>query len=860
MKKSKAEDVRYLKGGDCYLTQNSQDAYRVLSGSVLVYIVPLQGQSMGRRAFLCEKKENETIPAFFYKDMEYQSWCFCLAALEEASILCMPGMNTGPLKKKFAQSAGVQEFESDGFDDAFVNHYRLCLVRDDAYLIRSKREKQANQERTDRLISSLFMKGMNGEAQDEGQGLYQVVKALCKAAGISIAPYEKVKQCCGKHVGIMDIARVSHFPCREITLEEGWHTADAGALFVYFGEDREPAACIPKRQHGYNLQLGGKKPVKLTKKLAGQCAPKAYMIYRPFPQKSMTGKDFAAYCVKGMNVYDLVAVLLMTAISSLTGLLIPVLNQKLYDEFIPMGEKALILQAGLLAAMFMTGNIAFSIVKSVGVFRFGSHVQYQVQSAVYHRIFELPENFFRDYESADLAKRIMELGQMAGEMTNLALSVFIGIVSSGFYLWRMLSYSKAMTAASAALMILFSAAVCLIAWYQIKYQSQAIALNGKSDSIMYQFLQGIDKIRIAGIEDRAVYEYMKPYVQQRKIETSLARLENAGSIVSAAGGCVTALVLYTMAYQSGSLSKGEFAAFQTALGIVSGTVQELAGALISCRMLRPAYERVKAVLETAPEVNSEKRLPGEISGKIDLDHVSFSYGADLEPVFEDLNLHIAQGEYVGLAGSSGCGKSTLLKLLLGFETPAGGRIYYDSQDMADLNLQELRKKFGVVLQDGELISGTIYDNITLTVSRATPEMVRSAVEAAGLTEDIKNMPMGLQTIVSENCHTISGGQKQRILIARALISKPKILFFDEATSALDNLTQSVVCGTLEKMKCTRFVIAHRLSTIQNCNRILVFDEGKIVEEGNYEALMEKKGIFYELASRQLLEGYSSAES
>ena len=172
--------------------------------------------------------------------------------------------------------------------------------------------------------------------------------------------------------------------------------------------------------------------------------------------------------------------------------------------------------------------------------------------------------------------------------------------------------------------------------------------------------------------------------------------------------------------------------------------------------------------------------------------------------------------------------------------------------MDDLDLQELRKRFGVVLQDGELISGSIFDNITLTAPNSGVNDVDQVVEAVGLTEDIEGMPMGLHTVVSEHCGTISGGQKQRILIARAIINHPKVLIFDEATSALDNITQAQVCGTLEKMGGTRLVIAHRLSTIKNCDRILVMDHGEIVEEGNYDTLMEQQGLFYELASRQLM--------
>ena len=244
-------------------------------------------------------------------------------------------------------------------------------------------------------------------------------------------------------------------------------------------------------------------------------------------------------------------------------------------------------------------------------------------------------------------------------------------------------------------------------------------------------------------------------------------------------------------------------------------------------------------------------MPGDLTGEIEISNVTFAYEEDSPPVIRDLSFHIKAGEYIGIVGSSSCGKSTLLKLLLGFEKPQTGRIYYDRRDIDGIDKRELRKRLGVVLQNGGLITGSIYDNITITSSSATMEQVKQAVRDAGLEKDIADMAMGLHTILSEGDGSISGGQKQRILIARAIVNKPKLLFFDEATSALDNTTQAMVCESLDQLKATRIVIAHRLSTIIHCDRIFVMDGGQIVEEGNFEQLMERKGLFYELASRQI---------
>ena len=287
-----------------------------------------------------------------------------------------------------------------------------------------------------------------------------------------------------------------------------------------------------------------------------------------------------------------------------------------------------------------------------------------------------------------------------------------------------------------------------------------------------------------------------------------------------------------------------FSAFSAAmLNLVTTALQTISAI--------PAFERMKPILETLPEKQEEAAMPGDLTGEIEVSHVSFAYGEDAPLVLKDISFRIQPGEYIGIVGASGCGKSTLLKLLLGFEAPQAGRVYYDGRDIDSIDKRELRKRFGVVLQHGGLITGSIYDNITITTPSATLEQVEQAVRDAGLEKDIANMPMGLHTVLSEGDGSISGGQRQRILIARAIVGKPKILFFDEATSALDNATQAAVCESLEQLHVTRVAIAHRLSTIMHCDRILVMDAGEIVEEGNYEQLMAQKGLFYRLASRQM---------
>ena len=236
-----------------------------------------------------------------------------------------------------------------------------------------------------------------------------------------------------------------------------------------------------------------------------------------------------------------------------------------------------------------------------------------------------------------------------------------------------------------------------------------------------------------------------------------------------------------------------------------------------------------------------------------MSHVSFRYNKVGPMLLDDVTLDIAPGEYLAIVGATGCGKSTLMRLMLGFEKPEQGAIYYDDHDMKSLSLRGLRRKIGTVLQNGQLMQGSIFSNLSIVKPDMTEDEAWDALEKAGLAEDVRRMPMRLQTILGENGAGISGGQRQRLLIARAMVGNPKVVFMDEATSALDNVAQAHAVRSLDALNCTRVVVAHRLSTIQNCSRIVVLDGGRIVEDGSYDELIALNGRFAHLVERQRLD-------
>ena len=842
-----------LKGGSFYVTERASDAFKVIEGSILIYIVPLKETGIGRRSFIYQAYENEVFPSFAYKDIEYCQWRFCLVAVDEAIVEIIDNGATKRLKQRFAEKAKIKNYEHEGYEGGLVDQYRINTVTEDGFIRRSQHERAETVANTLKLILNAFKKSRYVFESDQSNvPLYNAMSVLCSQQRIQIAPFEKMKEACGENMTVSDIARISHFSYREVILESGWHHRDSGA-FLVFDEKKNPMVCLPKGSGSYILyNTESNSGVPVTSKVAQTISPNAYMIYRPLPLKKLNLKDIITFCVNGLRTFDVVLLAVLSIATSLIGLLTPTISQMIYDEYIPLGAKSLLFQLGCLMGSFMISNIMFSVVKNLTSFRITSKLAYDMQGAVYDRTFNLPESFFREFESAELGQYLMGVGGVVNTFCSIVITSIISLVFLIVYFCRMASYSMKLTLIALLMILVYSAVYYLISSYALGFQEKVVELEGKTNSLMFQFITGISKIRIAGVEDRALYEYLKPYVKLRNNEAKKNTVENIGQVIALAANSIFSMILYFVIIKGNmDISLGAFVAFSTVFGAFAAYALQIVQGLVNAKSTLPTINKLKPIFEAEPEFDDAKELPGDISGSIEINNVTFAYSDDSPNVLENISLDIKPGEYVGLVGPSGCGKSTLMKLLLGFEKPTSGKIYYDNKDIESVDKRELRKKMGVVLQDGKLISGSIFENITITAPKARLADVNAVIKAVGLESDIKDMPMGLHTVLSEDCGTISGGQQQRILIARAIISNPNILFFDEATSALDNVTQRMVCDTIEKMDSTRIVIAHRLSTIINCDRIIVLNRGRIEEQGTYEELMENEGLFYQLASRQM---------
>jgi ATP-binding cassette subfamily C protein len=585
--------------------------------------------------------------------------------------------------------------------------------------------------------------------------------------------------------------------------------------------------------------------------LAESLSGDAHMFYLPLPERPVTKGDLLRMAIAGQQ-RDLLTILLMGAAGGILGLLVPVLTGQVFGNVIPGADRGQLFQITLaLIASAVAGSV-FQVTRSIAVLRLGGKADGILQAAVWSRLLSLPVSFFRRFTVGDLANRAMGINAIREMLTGNVLTLLLSAVFSVFSFGLLFHYSPELALVATGLVLLLTGVTAALVYLQLRHQRELLRLEGRIASLLFGLISGIAKLRVSGAEPRGFSRWAERFAEQRQRTLAAQRAANLQTAFNAVYGVLTSMAIFAVVGLSSqeSLSMGEFLAFNAAFGQFLAAALSLVSVFSSVLTMVPLYERLQPIFETVPEVDESKAEPGELAGEIEFSHVSFRYHEDGPPILDDLSFRAGPGEFIALVGPSGAGKSTCLRLILGFERPTAGSIYFDGQDLAGLAVQSVRRQIGVVLQTGRPMAGSIFSNIAGSSSLGI-EDAWEAARMAGLEEDIQAMPMGMHTVVSEGAETFSGGQKQRILIARAIVHRPRIVLFDEATSALDNRTQDIVSRSLERLKATRIVIAHRLSTIQNADRIYVIEAGRVTEEGTYEELIRKGGSFARLAERQI---------
>lgn len=640
---------------------------------------------------------------------------------------------------------------------------------------------------------------------------------------------------------------------RTVRLEDGWYRDAIGVMLGSFRESGKAVALIPGGLFGYTYydpETGRRK--RIGRKEQHLFGEEAVVFYKPFPLKKLSLSALTGYIVRTLSASDYIMIALATLALSLLGMLSPVISKLLFAQVLPSGSVRLLMAMAVFSVCVSVSMLLVSAVRDMLLARIGTKLSISVDAAAMMRIMSLPADFFRSYSAGELANRVSQIGVLCRMLVSTVLSTGFTSLFSLIYISQIFVYAPALVAPALVIILATVVLSLLSSLIQMKVSARQMELSGRESGMTYAFISGIQKIKLAGAEKRAFARWGDLYAESARLAYDPPVFLKLNSVISLAISLTGTIVMYYMAVRSG-VSVADYYAFSTAYGMVSGAFMSLAGIALSAAQIRPILALVKPFFDEVPEISDGKQVLTRLSGGIELSHVSFRYSDDMPLVIDDLSLKIRPGQYVAIVGKTGCGKSTLLRLLLGFEKPQKGAVYYDGRDLEKIDLRSLRRRIGVVTQNGKLFQGDIYSNIVISAPWLTQQDAWEAAELAGIAEDIRKMPMGMNTVISEGSGGISGGQKQRLMIARAVAPKPRVLMFDEATSALDNVTQKKVSDALEQLKCTRIVIAHRLSTIRQCDRIIVLDNGKIAEDGTYDELIAADGAFAELVARQRLD-------
>lgn len=638
---------------------------------------------------------------------------------------------------------------------------------------------------------------------------------------------------------------------RRVALPSDFHHSDAGVLIAFRSSDASPVVLILRgrgRSLIFDPATGKERPFSRTDvSLLERTALKFYDL---LPETRLSWKDLGRFMFKG-TAGTFVSLLAVGAVSGLIGLVMPVATEYVTGSIIPSANIQELWQILVLLICLTAASVLFGLVPQLIMLAFGTNRFERFQSAMCDRLLRLPVNFFRKFDAGDLTSRILAATRIQETLFGVVSNQFLGALFSLGSLVMLFYYSPRLACVAVVVVVSFAGFLLLLYQRNLKPLSASLAAEGRLSGLLVQLIEGIAKIRSSNAEKRIISRYLEDFSVATRADYQAhvnGAFVNGASILFPG---LTSILFFLLIGQvwKGNLTLPEFMAFMSAYAGFQQGVIGLANDIWTLQSIRPELKRLQPLLDETPEVCPGMQIPGRLDGRVELVNVTFRYREDGPAVLDNVSIEAGPGEFIAVVGPSGSGKSTLVRLLLGFEKPESGGVYYSGHELSNMDVRAVRRQLGVILQNSRVLPDSILSNIIKGTDYTMEDALR-ALELAAMKEDLEQMPMGIHTMVNDTL--ISGGQQQRILIAKALVGNPAVVIMDESTSALDNATQEIVRKNMEELNFTRIVIAHRLSTIINADRIYLLDGGRICQTGTYEELINREGVFRRLVSRQLL--------
>lgn len=629
---------------------------------------------------------------------------------------------------------------------------------------------------------------------------------------------------------------------RIITLSDGWHKNSMLPMLV------SGKAVIPDFR-GKCKYYSENRCIHISDKCAKKFDDTALCFYRGFGISKISRLSLIKYMLRCISIKEYVAVIFSMIAVMLFSTVIPQAQYYIFNNLIPAGTRSDILPVGCLLFGVTVISLVIYIFRGIVIANIPICISANLQGAVVSRLLKMKAGFFTKQKSGSLSNSIIKISDISEIFSGETIAALMSFVLSVIYAFEIYIYAEDFIGyvylAFSVVLILTVVNALLVN----KYSSSFFEKINEMTGFVYELFGGMENVKLNNADSVMFNRWSRFYSNSLKAQKKPFIVKYYKGIYALFISLLTLAIFRTGIDEQ--TQAASFITFMSLYGLFIGSVAGISAVFNAIAGFNSAYTRLADFFSAEIEETENKQSICSFNGNVEFSNIFFKYSDSSNYVLENISFTIKKGQKIGIVGKSGCGKSTLMRLLLGFEQPERGRIFIDNKDLNEINLSSYRKSLGVVLQGSKLIPADIFSNITLTRPNSTYDEVVKAVEMVGLKEDIENMPMGLHTFISDDGLTISGGQKQKILLARAIIGKPSLLVLDEATNALDNITQAAITKYIANSDITAIIVAHRLSTIKQCDNIIVLEQGKIAEQGKFDALLNKKGVFYNLVKNQI---------
>ena len=775
------------------------------------------------------------------------SW---LALFDEATLT---GLSTETLAEQGTLLPALASFHAVAFSLERLN--RRLVVVDDVNLERARTTSRRTAEKAARQrLFNIYDLPIDRDASVEDTALADALQLIGRHEGIDF----KIPARAGlsdSPVGLVEVLDASGLRARRVRFkaEGSWWRGDSNAMLAFRAEDGQPVALLPGMFGRYReIDPVSKRSRRVTADRAGALEGEAWMFYRPLPPENVKLADLLRIALRG-SAADLARLVIAGLPYGMIKLLPALALGFVANEILAGGSTGTLYTVAVALAAFGLLGALLHLFQSTAMMRLEGRSASRVEAAFWDRLMRLPSSILHRHPAGDLAMSGMTFQNLRDGLRGTVANSFLSII----FLLPVFGVIFFYDATLGLITLVFSLASLLVAVVlglrQISPYGRMISAARRVAGRLFQLVGGISKLRMDNAEGSAYAIWARDYREQKRAEIELGALEGHSRAFGAALPFFAGGVLLFAVAATGdrNIPVGDFLVVYTVFIVFQSAIARLGESFGAIAAILPAFEQMRPLLSAVPETVTEGEPVEYLGGEILFDRISFRYDPDGPLILDDVTIHARPGEFIAIAGESGAGKSTLFRLALGIDWPAAGAVYYDGRDLRHLNLKQVRRKIGAVPQSVGLHPQDLWDNLVSHHDAVGTEEVWAAARTAEVEAQIRDMPMGMMTMVGASGSVLSGGESQRITIARSVIGSPRIMLLDEATNWLDNENQAKVMRNLADLTSTRLIIAHRLSTLEQADRIYVLQGGKVVQSGTFNELKEVDGVFKELIKRQI---------